>query len=79
LGNGVKEIEGNETDTIVIQRRAVRVTRDIAEGEVLSEADIDFLRPCPVDAFSPVNYKQLVGSKLKNKRAKDDYIRTLDV
>jgi sialic acid synthase SpsE len=79
LGNGVKEIEDNEMDTIIIQRRSVRVTRDVAQGEVLSEADIDFLRPCPVDAFSPVNYKQLIGSKLKTGRVKDDYIRASDV
>ena len=79
LGNGVKELETNELDTVVIQRRAIRMKKDIAEGEILNEDNIDFLRPCPTDAFSPFNYKQLLGKKIKIGRAKGDYIRKTDV
>jgi sialic acid synthase SpsE len=79
LGNGVKEIEANEVDTVVIQRRAIRLKKDIAKGETLNEDNIDFLRPCPTDAFSPAKYKQLLGTKLKISKVKGDYIRETDV
>ena len=47
LGNSYKRVEDNETDTIVVQRRAVRFRRDVAAGTVLTRDDLVVLRPCP--------------------------------
>jgi len=79
LGNGVKEIDADEMDTVITQRRAARVNRDIAKGKILNEDNIEFLRLCSPAAFLPLNYKQLLGAKLKTARVKGDYIRILDV
>ena len=79
LGNGIKAIEDNEADTVVIQRRAVRLINDVKKGEVLEESNLEYLRPCPKDAFSPANYKELIGLTLQNERVAGDYIRVADV
>jgi sialic acid synthase SpsE len=79
LGNGVKEIEANEMDTVVIQRRAVRLTRDVTAGQLLQETDLEYLRPCPTGAISPMNFKEILGTTLKNSKVKGDYISFLDV
>jgi sialic acid synthase SpsE len=79
LGNGVKEIEDNEADTVVIQRRAVRLINDVKKGGVLEESNLEYLRPCPKDAFSLANYKDLIGATLQDDRVAGDYIRITDV
>jgi sialic acid synthase SpsE len=61
LGDGVKRVEENEQETVVLQRRAVRVTRDVAVGETLSVADIFPLRPCPPTAIGADEIGQVVG------------------
>jgi len=78
LGNGLKAVEDNEKDTVVIQRRAIRLVRDMRKGERLNAGDIEFLRPCPVDAISPHRYESLIGRTLQSDRLKGDYLRRLD-
>ena len=51
LGSGVKEIEANETQTVVLQRRCVRAARDLAAGTVVTHEDLSVLRPAPTDAL----------------------------
>ena len=79
LGNGVKAVEHNEKDTVVIQRRSLRLVRDIEKGETLKADDIEFLRPCPDDAISPQDYDFVIGRCLKIDKVKGDYLSKLDV
>ena len=79
LGNGVKAIEENEADTVIIQRRSIRLVRDMNKGEKLKIEDIDFLRPCPVDAVSPQAYESLIGKPLQEPKVSGDYLREKDV
>lgn len=79
LGNGLKIIEFNEEDTVVIQRRSIRVINDMKAGDTIKEKDIEFLRPCPKDAISPHNYEEILGKKLKEDKAKGDHIKITDV
>ncbi len=65
IGDGVKKLEANEVNTVVVQRRAVRATRSIKAGEVLSKEDLFPLRPCPRDAVTPANIDELVGKTLQ--------------
>ncbi len=53
LGTGAKRIAENERQTVVVQRRAWRATRDLPAGAVLCDADLFPLRPCPADAVPP--------------------------
>ena len=64
LGNGIKQIEENEAETKVIQRRAIRMAHDLSAGHTLTLDDFDFLRPCPANAISPMLSDDMIGRKL---------------
>jgi len=68
LGTGVKGIEPNEDETVVVQRRAIRLTRDVEPGHQLASKDVDFLRPCPLEAIDPRNVNKVLGRPLTIKK-----------
>jgi N-acetylneuraminate synthase len=65
LGDGIKKIEKNEKDTVIIQRRAIRANKFIKKGDVIKFEDLVNLRPCPNNSLNPYQLK-----KILNKRAK---------
>ena len=65
LGDGVKRIEKNEMNSIIVQRRAIRAAKNLKIGTVLTNSDVEFLRPCESDAISPMNTEDILGKKLK--------------
>lgn len=79
LGDGVKRIEANEVETVVIQRRALRATRDLAPGTVLSEVDLEALRPCPPGACPPSQTSQVIGQKMVTARKAGEAILWSDL
>jgi sialic acid synthase SpsE len=79
LGNGIKVIEDNEKETAIVQRRALRFTKDLPEGYILKKDDLFPLRPLNADGIPPYKIIDLVGRKLKHQVKADDYIRTEDV
>lgn len=64
LGDGVKRIEDNERETVVIQRRALRAVRPLPAGTVLTEDLVEALRPCPPDAVPPSALDSILGRTL---------------
>jgi sialic acid synthase SpsE len=64
FGDGVKRIEANERDTVVVQRRAVRLTRDVDAGETLSAGDLEVLRPAPPGALQPYELDGAIGRRV---------------
>jgi len=79
LGGGVKKVEDNEKDTVVIQRRSIRLARDAAEGTTLSEADLTVLRPCPADGLPPHHMPEVLGKKLRRSMKEGEHISWLDL
>ncbi len=79
LGDGIKRIEANETDTAVVQRRSLWFTKDLPAGHALREEDLIPLRPRNRDGMAPYESKKLVGKILKRTVHADDYIRKEDV
>lgn len=79
LGDGVKRVEDNETDTVIIQRRAIRLVRDIAKGEIIQLSDLDFLRPCPLDAITPADLSSVIGSRVRADKLKGDHLSISDL
>jgi sialic acid synthase SpsE len=65
LGSGIKKIESNEVDTVIIQRRSICVSRTKLKGDVLSFDDFSFLRPCQPNNIPPYDASSLIGRKLK--------------
>lgn len=74
LGNGIKRVEDNEKDTVVIQRRGLRAARDLAEGAILRAEDLVSLRPCPADGLPPYRLSEVVGKSLRKGMKKGDHI-----
>jgi N-acetylneuraminate synthase len=64
LGDGTKRIEDNERQTVVLQRRCLRFTRDLPAGTRLTEADLEALRPAPPGSVLPYDLRHVLGRKL---------------
>lgn len=79
LGDGIKRVEENEKETVVVQRRSIRVNKNVAQGSVIGDGDIEVLRPAPVDGFSPAQVAQVLGKRAKRNITKGDYIKTSDL
>jgi len=65
LGTGVKKVEENERDTVILQRRAIRAKHDFQTGHKLLENNLEVLRPCPRDGLEPYCLDEIVGRVLK--------------
>ena len=71
LGDGEKKIEANETDTSVVQRRALRYTKDLETGAVITKDDLIAVRPIPENGIPPYEADSLIGKSV-NKNVKCD-------
>ena len=80
LGEGVKKVEDNEGETVVVQRRSLRASRDLQAGHIIGPEDFVPLRPCPKDAVSPARLRDIIGCSLSIDFGKGDYLteRNLD-
>ena len=64
LGDGVKRIEGNEQDSAIVQRRALRLKADQPAGVAIQGDHLEALRPAPRSAFSPAQIGEVIGKRL---------------
>ncbi len=78
LGTGIKKVEDNERDTVVLQRRAIRVARDLPAGHVLCADDMVVLRPCPLDALPPHQCGEVVGQVLRHAKCTGEHLSFFD-
>jgi N-acetylneuraminate synthase len=79
MGFGVKKVEENELETVVVQRRSLRATSNFKAGHVIKDGDFVPLRPCPRDAISPAEAQALIGRKLSVDFVKGNYVRVSDL
>jgi sialic acid synthase SpsE len=75
LGHFTKEVQQNEKETVILQRRAIRVIKDVKEGDVLKVKDIQFQRPCPGDALSVNEIDKLLNKTIAKTINAGDYLR----
>ena len=61
LGWADKKIEANEEETVIVQRRALRASRDLSAGTILTKNDISILRPAPDNAIMAYDIDKIVG------------------
>jgi N-acetylneuraminate synthase len=78
LGCGIKKIEDNELQTIVLQRRAVRAIEDLPQGHVINSKDLNLLRPCPPNALLPYEAGNLIGKRLRHTKKAGEHFTHLD-
>lgn len=79
LGNGVKKVEENEKETVIVQRRSLRAVVGLSKSHVIKAGDFIALRPCPTDALSPVEILSTVGRILRRDIPAGDYLRAADL
>lgn len=79
LGDGQKKIEENERETAILQRRCIRVSRDLEMDTLLCEDDLIMLRPCPADGIAPFEFRKLVGKRLKRGVSSGEHLKWDDV
>lgn len=79
LGTGIKKVEGNEIETAVLQRRAIRVKTDLPLGATLIRDDLTVLRPCPVEALPPYEINKVLGKQLRRAMKAGDHLRWNDI
>lgn len=79
LGGGVKKIEENERETVVVQRRAIRMVNGLDKGAVIRKSDLIPLRPCPVDGISPDKINELVGRTLVRALPAGEHVKWTDL
>lgn len=79
LGDGVKRVERNEFEAKIVQRRCLRLTRDVLEGETLVEDDLESLRPAPKESLPPYMSKYVVGRQVIRRKTAGDALYMNDI
>ena len=74
LGNGVKIVEPNEEKSQMVQRRSIRVNREIKKGEVIKYEDLVFLRPITEDGFPPYKMNEIIGKIITKDLLKGEHL-----
>ena len=64
LGNIDKKIEENEFETVILQRRSIRVKKNIAKNSILKRDDLEILRPCPRGSIPPSEIANVIGKRI---------------
>jgi len=79
LGSGVKKVESNESDTVIVQRRSIRLKDDLPAGTRLTKDHLEYLRPCPPEALPPYCVKDILGRQLRNDLKAGEHVRWTDL
>jgi N-acetylneuraminate synthase len=79
LGCGIKQVEENEKETVVIQRRAIRATTDLKVGMTLTRNHLEVLRPCPEDGLPPYYLNELIGMRIRCEVKAGEHLRWKNV
>jgi N-acetylneuraminate synthase len=78
LGDGVKRVEANEQDAAIVQRRCLRAKTDLPAGHILSDSDLEALRPKPVGSVEPWQQELVMGKALSKPLRQGDALMVDD-
>jgi len=79
LGSGIKIVEENESETLIIQRRCIRAAHELKAGSRLKRSDLKILRPCPPNAAQPYDIDLVIGKKIKTHKPQGEDISLSDL
>jgi N-acetylneuraminate synthase len=79
MGTGLKRVEDNESQTIVLQRRCVRLARDISAGTVITREDLEVLRPAPREAVPAHLVHTVVGRTAARDMVSGEHVSESDL
>lgn len=78
LGSSEKKIENNERESVLIQRRSIRLKNDLSNGSILKFKDLIMLRPISINGLPPYKAHFLIGKKLNKNLKKGQEITFFD-
>ena len=78
LGNGIKKVEFNERETIIVQRRSLYAKENIIIGQKITKKHIIPLRPFLKDGFGADAIKEIVGKKSRINIANGNILKKKD-
>ena len=79
LGQDGKKIEENENETVILQRRSIRLATNLKSGSEIHLKHLEFLRPCPSDGIPPYEVKNVLGKRLKQDVCTGAHLRWIDI
>lgn len=79
LGISEKKIEDNELETVIVQRRSVRLTSSKKANQTIRSEDLEYLRPCPPNSMNPMEVDKIIGKKLTKNKNKGEEIYPEDL
>jgi N-acetylneuraminate synthase len=79
LGDGIKRVEDNEQQSIIVQQRSLRAAKDLKAGHIVLESDLIALRPKPDGSFEPYRKMEITGKKLLRDLTSGDIIQPEDL
>jgi len=79
MGDGVKRIEDNETESAMVQRRALYTLRDLHAGDVIRVQDIKAVRPIREGGIPPYQAEMVIGKALAHDIQADTCLRLEDL
>ncbi len=79
LGSADKFVAGNETETVILQRRCVRASAAIKAGQIIHREDITALRPATPGAIQPYEIDQVIGKTARQDIPEGKDLRWTDL
>ena len=79
LGTGVKRVEDNEKETVILQRRAIRTAVNLEAGSTLNRSHLNVLRPCPPDGLPPYMIEDCIGKRIRHDIKTGEHLRWIDL
>ena len=79
LGTGVKQVEANEVETVVLQRRCVRARHKLVQGHIVQREDLTVLRPAPTHAIPAHEIGDVIGKVLTRDLAAGQELQWSDL
>ena len=73
LGSTVKRVEENEKETVILQRKCLRATEDIFEGDIITTDKIKSQRPAPEGSLDPFLKEKIIGKRAKRFIKKEEH------
>ena len=79
MGHPTKQVEENEKETVVLQRRAIRVIKPLRVGAVITRDMVEFQRPCPQGAYIPNQINEVLGKRVRTNINKGEHLNKVKI
>ena len=79
LGGTIKEVEENENETCILQRRCLRASQNLSKGKIITNEMIEILRPAPKNSILPYEIDKIIGKKLTKDIIQGDNFKWSDI